>query len=117
MRTKLRHPLVPRRLGKTGIIICAQCDKTCEHEVFTDTHRFLGEREDIVLEFCSPECKTLYFWDDLICEEIDKRMKPLEKSIDDQIERVEKEVRWFHAHGLCPRCKDRVLSALHQCKK
>jgi hypothetical protein len=116
MRTQQRQPIVPKRLGKTGIIICVHCDKACEHEVFTDTHRFLGEREDIVLEFCSPECKTMYFWDELICSEVDERMKEVEKKAAEQRDRVDKEVRWFHARGLCPKCKDRVLRLLHHCK-
>jgi len=107
--TKFRHSVIPRRIGKSGVIVCSHCDLVCEHEVFTDTHRFLGENVDTLLEFCSPECKATHHWDDIIVEEVERRLAGVEQ-------RIEEEIRWFHAHGICPHCKKRILERLHNCK-
>lgn len=106
---KPRHALIPGRIGKTGIVICCHCRKPCENEVFTDSHRFVGESVDTLLDFCSPECRTTYYWDDVIVQEVEKRMAGIDK-------KVEEEIRWFHAHGICPSCKRRILERLHSCR-
>jgi len=106
---KSRHALVPGRIGKTGVVLCCHCRKLCKDEVFTDTHRFLGEVVDTILDFCSPECKFTYYWDEEIIEEVARRLDGVEK-------KVEQEIRWFQAHGICPNCKRRILERLHSCR-
>lgn len=81
---------VPKKLGT---VICYHCDLPAEREHIRLTHRFLGEADDVDLDFCSGDCLKEFLYDESIRDEIERRVK--------------EEHNWLHKQ-ICPACRRRI---------
>lgn len=90
--------MIHRKIGKTGIVVCTMCKLPCEKEVFFSGHRFVGEKEDALSEFCSVGCRDDYEGvAERIEEEVDKK--------------VREEFNLLHK-SVCPSCVRRLLKLI-----
>lgn len=49
-------------VNKAGAgVLCDLCKLPCKEEIIRFSHRYPGQPEDVVLEFCSRECWEDYF--------------------------------------------------------
>lgn len=58
------------------------------------THRFVGQRVDTELNFCSGDCLKDHFWDEGIRDEINKELST--------------EKNWLYKQ-ICPACRNRII--------
>ena len=79
-------------LGRTGVVICCMCRLSCKDEIIRFSHRYVGEAEDAILEFCSRECWEDYF-------EVVDRLKS-ERDFRTECNTIYKEI--------CPKCARRI---------
>jgi DNA-directed RNA polymerase subunit RPC12/RpoP len=104
--TQKRHSVIPT---KTGVYKCGYdgCKAFIEKEQITITHRCLNSGDQISLHFCDMDCLWKHFrW----AEKTERELKDTKEQLQ---RKLHGEINWLHSHGLCPRCKSRILSKVH----
>jgi hypothetical protein len=79
---------------KAGSIVCHQCGKHPRREHIQISQRTLGSKELHKLDFCSPECRDEFLYDERLSKEVEQKVREEMKEIYGRI---------------CSFCRQRIL--------